>query len=618
MSDVVEKIEVTRDRALEEKMLAAVIADRNDQPRNKQVAVGPSSIGFCRELLRAQLFEGVNNGLGQEVAGETHWAAAAHVGTVMGADLERIFGERLDAVTQQRVTTLFDQLGVSISGAMDLAFVTDDQITDLKSTTDIGGILYDLNKNAGIIETLLNIWRADRLFNWNVETADGGYELTAKLLDGFSKLQYWVQISIYVVGAIQSGLLDPERAEGRLVFYDRAGEFQEFLAVVVNSEEIEMFYDIGQARVGQVVQAQELFERTNNLHLIHQLRDQTPSFCFSPKVMCPLRERCWGGSEWEPETVLESAEISSSMDRYIEGRRLAKIGEGMKSAAKSELKGIEGSTPDGRKVSWPGGRINVVETSSGKAKREAKPKSAVDIAQETMAQHALEKPAEPMPAAVARAELEADVVAMAQAADASDFTVKSDDVPPPTEEELALAEVESLEQREQTEWPDHEGRDGERPVERDPRIDAVQFVDSDPRPLPPQSVETPVEKPKRKRAPAGHGKRGHKPEGCAQCAAEATPSDSIEGLPIDYTSAAVVLERNRDTLTPAQIAYLESKVEAGPTTPRHQPLEGDQLKAALEADAAAGRLRAMQAQSETNGAIAKIRAAAAAAKKPTE
>jgi hypothetical protein len=398
MSDEVQ-ITILRDEELEQRMLAAVIADRNSQPRNQQILVGPSSIGFCRELLRAQLFEAQST----NVAQEENWAAAAHVGTVMGEDLERIFGERLDAVTQQRITAMFTKLGIHISGAMDLVFVDGDQVSDLKSTTDIGGVLYDLNKNAQIIESLLALQREGTLFQKYIETPDGGYELTAVLLKKFSKLHYYVQIAIYVTGAIQNGILSPD-AEGRLVFYDRAGDYQEFVALRVTSEMIQLFFEIGQQRVDQVARAQEIFESTGNVYVIHELRDQVPSFCYSPKVMCPLRERCWGGSRWDQEDPLEGAELSSSMDRYIEGRRLAKIGEGMKAAAKAELKGIEGRFEDGRMITWPGGRINVVETAKGKA------------------------------AATARKQLEVEVVERAQAADASEQITNWDDPNLPTGE----------------------------------------------------------------------------------------------------------------------------------------------------------------------------------------
>lgn len=362
------KPQIVRDTVLEQRMLEAVIADRNDQPRNKQVQVGPSSIGFCRELLRAGLFEGNLEALH---APETQWAAAAHVGTVMGADLERIFGVRLSALEQQRVTTYLAKIGVSISGSLDLIFLDSDVVTDLKSTTDIGGVLYDLEKNAAAIETLLMIWREGNLYNHNVETPDGGYELTEAVLSRFSKLHYYVQLAVYVTGAVQAGILSPQ-AEGRLVFYDRAGDYQDFVALVITAEELAMFFDIGQERVLQVAQAQEAYEATGgNPAVIAKLRDQTPSFCFSKKVMCPLRDRCWGGSDWDPEQAIDTPEVVSSVDRYIRGRDMEKMGKAMRAAAREELRGIEGRLTDGRAISWTGASkntINVVETLAQKPK----------------------------------------------------------------------------------------------------------------------------------------------------------------------------------------------------------------------------------------------------------
>lgn len=374
--------DLRRDTALEQRMLEAVIADRNSTARSQQVLVGPSSIGFCRELLRASIFEP------ESVRGkETHWATAAHVGSVMGEDLERIFGERLGGVTQQRIQAHLAELGVSIEGAADIIFLDDNDIIDLKSTTDIGGVLYDLGKNATAIETLLSIHADGNLFDHWVETPSSEYELTQSVLDSFSKLHYYVQIATYVTGAVQSGVLE-EGASGRLVFYDRAGSFQEFVALVVTAEEIALFFELGQRRMKQVVQAQELLEQSGNPALIHKLRDQTPSFCFSPKVMCPLREQCWGGSEWEPVEEIDGPEIRSAVDRYIAGRDMENMGKGMKTQAREELKGISGKLPDGRMVSWVRGgtTINVVET----AKKEPEaPTAPTDLAPgEELAQRA--------------------------------------------------------------------------------------------------------------------------------------------------------------------------------------------------------------------------------------
>ncbi|QIG59062.1 exonuclease [Microbacterium phage RubyRalph] len=353
--------EILRDTELEQRLLEAVIADRNDQPRSKQLQVGPSEVGGCRELLRAGLFEPP-----AEAIPETAWAAAAHVGTVMGADLERIFGERLDALTQQRITTTFGMLGgLQIAGSIDLLFVDGNQISDLKSNDDIGGLLVDLKRDASAIETLLSIRREGLLYQKNIETPDGGYELTSVIVDKISKLHYYVQVAIYVVGAMQAGILDPEQGEGRIVYYDRAGRYQGFIAVRMTPEMVALFYEIGQMRIAQVLQAQQAYEATGQVAVIATLRDKTPSYCFSPKVMCPRRDYCWTGSEWMNANQVSDPEQISLKNRYKLGRDLAKLADNMKRTARDELKEHEvaGQFPDGEMLTWTkSGAINLVET----------------------------------------------------------------------------------------------------------------------------------------------------------------------------------------------------------------------------------------------------------------
>lgn len=350
--------DIVRDTELEQRLLEAVIADRNDQPRSKQLQVGPSQVGGCRELLRAGFFE--PDTLAEP---ETQWATAAHWGSVDGADLERIFGERLNAVTQQRITTMFGMLGVQISGATDLIFVEEDQISDLKSTDDIGGILYDMKRNASIIETLLQIRSEGLLYRKNIETPDGGYELTEVLVSKIAKLHYYVQVAIYVLGAMQSGVLT-ENGTARLIFYDRSGNYQGFVAIVIPSDYIDLFYEIGQMRIQQVVKAQEAYEATGgNPAVIAHLRDMAPSFCFSPKVMCPRRMHCWAGSEWTSNNQITNPDQIAATNRYVVGRDLEKVGKAMKASAKEELKEVTGMLPDGKMVTWThSGAINIVET----------------------------------------------------------------------------------------------------------------------------------------------------------------------------------------------------------------------------------------------------------------
>lgn len=377
--------DVRRDTALEQRMLEAVIADRNSQPRSQQLQVGPSEVGGCRELLRAGLFES------ETVAEpETYWAAAAHVGTVMGADLERIFGQRLDALEQQRITAHFSMLGVNISGAIDLLFMNENYVTDLKSTDDIGGVLYDMKKNAHAIETLIGLWRAGELFDKTVETPDGGYELTDVMITKMAKLHYYVQVAIYVTGAIQQGIL-PADAEGRLVFYDRSGRYQEFVAIAITAEEIAMFYEVGQRRIQQVVDAQMAYESTGQPALLSGLRDMTPSFCFSPKVQCPRRMHCWAGSDWANDNRIESAEHIAAVDRYEIGRDMEKLGAGMKQAAREELRDVQGVLPDGRMVTWVrgGSTINVV------ASTRTEPRAMGEVLDTALATMGEEKPEAP-------------------------------------------------------------------------------------------------------------------------------------------------------------------------------------------------------------------------------
>ncbi|UVG34419.1 Cas4 family exonuclease [Microbacterium phage Gazebo] len=358
------KAEIIRDVELEQRLLEAVIADRNAQPRSQQLQIGPSEVGGCRELLRAGLFEPP-----AEAEPETNWAAAAHVGQVMGADLERIFGERVNALLQQRYSTLFGMFGISISGGADLTFLDGDQISDLKSIDDMGSTLYDLNRDAQAIETLLSIYREGLLFAKNIETADGGYELTGVILDKVAKLSNYIQIAIYVMGAMQAGIIS-ENGTGRLVFYDRSGNYQGFVAAVIPTEWVWMFYTIGQMRIGQVVQAQSAYEATGgNPAVIATLRDKAPSFCFSPKVMCPRRMHCWAGSEWTADNQITDPEQVAAMNRYDTARDLAKIADGMKRAAKSALDGVSGVAPDGKMLTWTrSGAINLVQTTVAEPK----------------------------------------------------------------------------------------------------------------------------------------------------------------------------------------------------------------------------------------------------------
>ena len=88
--------------------------------------------------MRSKIFEPA-----EDDAPEEHWHVAAQIGTVMGDALEDIFGRRLDALTQQRITAKLEELGLSISGSADVIFLADNTIIDLKSTAAIGTVYRD-------------------------------------------------------------------------------------------------------------------------------------------------------------------------------------------------------------------------------------------------------------------------------------------------------------------------------------------------------------------------------------------------------------------------------------------------------------------------------------------
>lgn len=315
-------VTLVRDEALELRLLEAVLAEERARPRTQQRQVGPSEVGGCLELVRAKIFEDPS-----EDAPEEHWPIAANIGTVFGDFLEGVFGRRLDAKTQIKISAKLEELGITIAGAADVIFIEDNTIIDLKSTAAIGGVFYE-----------------------------------------GPKLAYYIQIALYVYGAVQAGILQ-EGAEGRIVYYDRTGDFQEFVAVVVSWEAILNFIDLAQQRLSQVVRAQELYENKGDTTLVHELREYSPSFCFSSKVECPRRFKCWGGTDWAPTEQLTDENHHSAALRYIEGRRLTSMGDAMKRESKEQLRDIEGVFADGVMVGRDSrGYLSVVETKKGKEK----------------------------------------------------------------------------------------------------------------------------------------------------------------------------------------------------------------------------------------------------------
>lgn len=290
------------DEEFASELLGHIVAEQNDRPRSLQKGIGPSEIGGCRERLRATW-------QGDEQLGDPFWHLAAEVGTVMGDELERIMKKRAGAETQVKVTTTLPKTGLTISGHADVLWPGRNRIGDFKSKDGLAGVRYE----------------------------------------GVS-LSNAIQLSVYALGLVQMGVLQ-EGATGYLIYYDRAGNDLELVAAPISWEAMMRFVDIAEQRLQDVVDAQEEIDK-GNLEPRHALRDMPPSFCFSPKVMCPFREACWRGSDYDDTTVITAEEIIASTERYKAGRDLEKSAAQMKREAREELKGVSGTLPDGTRVGW--------------------------------------------------------------------------------------------------------------------------------------------------------------------------------------------------------------------------------------------------------------------------
>lgn len=303
-------MDLVTDDALALELYAAMLADQEGQPRNRQVEIGPSGLGSCREYIRATM-------AGDPSVPEEGFKAAAWVGTVGGDYIEKVLAARLGARVQGRTTATLPRTGLKVSGSFDVCFVDRNILVDLKSK-------------------------------------DG----FAELRRSGPSLEHMVQVAVYVLGLVQEGVLT-EGASARLAYWDRSGREPEFFLVLTFDWSALMAYiDVLEDRLSDVVWAQEQMEQ-GNLEARHDLRDKSPSWCFSPKVQCPFRYACWGGSEWQPNDVL-APEHDETAGKYLAGRAIRDHGNEIMREARSELEGVAG-TGEQHIVAWTndGKRLDV-------------------------------------------------------------------------------------------------------------------------------------------------------------------------------------------------------------------------------------------------------------------
>lgn len=271
-------------------------------PRTQQTALGFSSLGGCREFIRATVAGDVQvPPIPKEgVSPELKWAA--YVGSAVGdytenkikeipqeirAQISELLGEPL---TTQEILTLELAGGIRVTGSCDLRGET--WILDFKTKDGLGTV-----RREG------------------------------------PSFKEQAQVCGYLVAAIQKGLL-PDTATGHLVYLDRSGK-----------DPTSHVWSIDYWRALVVLEA--VAERISNVE--HALetgqmaqRDETTTFCMS--IGCPFRMNCWAG--YYPTEEITNPEVIAAAESYVIARDDEKDAKDRKEAARQALKGQEGVTPD--------------------------------------------------------------------------------------------------------------------------------------------------------------------------------------------------------------------------------------------------------------------------------
>ena len=288
---------------LADRLLEALKAFETAKPRNQQVRLGPSELGGCREYVR-------NVMVGSPMQDADEWPTAAVVGTLLGEHLEKVAEEYMGALTEVPVTATLPN-GLKVSGHADIVLIEDNACVDAKSKDK----LHTVMREGPSLENL-------------------------------------IQISVYTLGLVQAGVLS-EGATAHLIYVDRSGEQQVLHEVELDWETILGFVDKCVDRLEEVVQVQDYIDQGDTQYA-RTLRDKTPPFCYSPKVMCPFRDLCWKGSEWVPDEVIEDPEVIEAVHSYVTVRDEMKGLTEVKSDLRDQLMGVVGMTPDGYAVTWSG------------------------------------------------------------------------------------------------------------------------------------------------------------------------------------------------------------------------------------------------------------------------
>jgi hypothetical protein len=289
---------------LSDDLLEAMTRYEAERPRHAQITLGPSDLGGCREYIRNVL-------AGAPLQEASVWPTAAVVGTLLGDYMESAAAKHLGAITQKPVTTQLPN-GLVVSGTADMIFPDRNVLADCKTKDRLAGV-----KGEG------------------------------------ASLENKIQVSIYTLGCVQMGLLT-EGASAILVYVDRSGEEQTLYEIELSWDEILTYIDVVVSRLDDVLEAQEHIDK-GELEWARALRDKTPPFCYSERVLCPFRDLCWKGSEWVPDEEITDENLVATVARYVAARDKERAAQAERAHYKEQLRGVSGLTPEGYSVTWPDG-----------------------------------------------------------------------------------------------------------------------------------------------------------------------------------------------------------------------------------------------------------------------
>lgn len=301
-----------RQQVIREQMQALVMGSiermQIAHPRTQQVRLGPSDLGGCRELIRAKITGDIHTN-GEPMPG-VKWAA--FVGTAVGDFIEKAVGDHGGADTQVNLTCTLPS-GIKVTGNCDILLPNRGGVADLKGKDGLDEVLRE-----------------------------------------GSSLEYKIQISAYLIGAHQAGLVDDD-AVGVLIYYDRSGKNKQVITDAYTIEEARGWIDVAQERLDTIADAIAKGE--------HAPRDWDESRCFY--WGCPMYNACWRGTQ--PDEAITDPVLIRAIHQYDEARELKKSAEKLIGNAKQELGAweeepvrgtIDGFTLDWKLRAGPQGTVN--------------------------------------------------------------------------------------------------------------------------------------------------------------------------------------------------------------------------------------------------------------------